>query len=335
MDNQIDAAFPLPEKPENTASDIKNPSDGKEEIRRKIRRLLLRILMLGVFSFLFLAGLCVLLYPYMSNYINQKNQSRVITHYDQKTQSLSLADYSDYLKKAQQYNAKLAQSGITVHDAFEGSQKSLDTKSDYWNTLNVGGAGVMGYLVISKIHLQLSIYHGTDSSVLEEGVGHIEGSSLPVGGENTHAVLTAHTGLPSAEYFTNLDQMKIGDPFELHVLGKVLTYRVDQILTVQPYQVDALSIIKGGDYVTLVTCTPYGINSHRLLVRGARVDDGQQSSIPENKTAHQANQTNPIFVFVKKAFNQSVTALETAYEDVVTFLVVTTEKCFKFFGVQY
>lgn len=299
--------------------------------------MLTRVLILGVFLAILFVGLCVLLYPSMSNYINEKNQTRIINIYDNNTTALSAGDYSQYLKQAQEYNAKLAQSGMAVQDAFESGQISTDKSSDYWKLLNLDGSGVMGYLVIGKINVKLPIYHGTDTAVLQDGVGHIQGSSLPVGGENTHAVLSAHTGLPSAEYFTNLDQMKLGDTFEIHVLGEVLTYQVDQILTVLPDQVNALSIIKGGDYVTLVTCTPYGVNSHRLLVRGTRVASTQTTSqsvsTASDQTKTRAASGEP--VWFRKIREQATAAVGAVYEKLAAPLVAAVEWCMGRLNIAY
>lgn len=306
-------------------------------VRRRVRRILTRVVALGVFALLLLAGLCVMLYPSMSNYINEKNQSRVINHYNTKVSAMSTADYSQLIKLAKAYNARLAQSGLAVHDAFENGADESDRSGEYWKLLNVDGTGIMGYLIIDKIHVRLPIYHGTDSLVLQKGAGHIQGSSLPVGGENTHAVLSAHTGLPSAEYFTNLDQMKMGDTFQLHVLGQTLTYQVDQILTVLPYQVDALSIIPGGDYVTLVTCTPYGINSHRLLVRGKRIATPASETGSAVSPAQRAKLSGlrAVAAWFGRIGSIFVAAGETAYEHIVTGLVIATERCLKLLGIPY
>ena len=174
------------------------------------------------------------------------------------------------LKEADIYNQKLSEKGSFYYDAF--SDEITIEKEVYLSLLNADGEGTMGHIEIPKISVRLPIYHGTDETVLEKGCGHMEGSSLPVGGISTHAVVCAHTGLGTAELFTNLDQLEIGDTFEILVFGRNLVYHVDEVQVVLPDQMEELSIVNGEDYVTLVTCTPYGINSHRLLVRGKRID---------------------------------------------------------------
>lgn len=215
-------------------------------------------------------GLSILLYPTVSNYINQKNQSRVVAAYNDTVSNMTEEDYSSYFEKAHAYNEALS----TTTDVFYNA----DTVGDYENTLNLG-SGIMGYITIKKLGVELPIYHGTDDEVLEIAAGHLEGSSFPVGGESTHAVISAHRGLPSAKLFTDLDKMEVGDTFTITVLNEVLTYEVDNISIVLPTEVDQLQIEEGKDLCTLMTCTPYGINTHRLLVRGHRVDTVENTNI--------------------------------------------------------
>lgn len=216
---------------------------------------------------IFLVGLSVMLYPTVSDYINQKNQSRAVASYSEEVENLSDVDYQAYFNAADDYNRRLAE----TPDAFYRP----DEVSGYTDTLDVSGTGIMGYITISKIGVELPIYHGTSDGVLQVAAGHLEGSSLPVGGAGTHAVISAHRGLPSAKLFTNLDELEVGDTFTITVLDRVLTYEVDQISIVLPTETDLLQPVEGKDYVTLMTCTPYGINTHRLLVRGKRIENAE------------------------------------------------------------
>ena len=213
---------------------------------------------------IFLVGLSVMLYPSVSDAVNRKHQSRAVAGYAEEVEQLSDADYQTYFDAADAYNRQLN----TIPNAFY----KPDLVSGYAQTLDISGTGIMGYITIPKISVELPIYHGTDEGVLQVAAGHLEGSSLPVGGAGTHAVISAHRGLPSAKLFTNLDELEVGDRFTITVLNRVLTYEVDQISIVLPTEVDQLLPTEGMDYVTLMTCTPYGINTHRLLVRGKRVE---------------------------------------------------------------
>ena len=236
---------------------------------------------------LLLAGVSLLLYPSLSDYWNSMHQTRAIASYAETVSQLDTAQYDEMWKAAQNYNRSLAQRETAF--ALTGEQKAA-----YESLLDVSGLGVMGYIEIPEIDCSLPIYHGTEESVLQVAVGHLEWSNLPVGGEGTHCVLSGHRGLPSAKLFTNLDKLAVGDTFLLRVLDEVLTYEIDQILIVEPEQVDALGIMPGEDYCTLVTCTPYGINTHRLLVRGHRVEN-----TPEAARMHvtaDATQFDPLLV---------------------------------------
>ena len=235
---------------------------------------------------IFFVGLAVMLYPTISDYINQRNQTRVVNSYAQQVDGLSDADYTAYFDAADVFNQEIAADPDALYHA--------DRFSTYSTTLDVTGTGIMGYITIEKIGVELPIYHGTSDSVLQIAAGHLEGTSLPVGGKSTHAVISAHRGLPSAKLFTNLDKLREGDTFLLRVLDEILTYEVDQILIVEPQDTAALEIAEGEDYCTLVTCTPYGINTHRLLVRGHRIDN-----IEEGKTVRvtgDAVQLEPLLV---------------------------------------
>lgn len=216
----------------------------------------------------FFVGLCVMLYPTVSDYINTKHQSRAIAAYNEMLANMTEEDYSKIFEQAYAYNTKLYKTDRSFY--------APDQVEGYSNTLDVSGNGIMGYITIEKIGVELPVYHGTGDEVLNVAVGHLYGSSLPVGGENTHCVLSAHRGLPSAKLFTNLDKLDEGDTFTITVLNKVLTYRIEQILVVVPSDVSALQTVAGKDYCTLLTCTPYGINSHRLLVRGTRIETAEE-----------------------------------------------------------
>ncbi len=215
---------------------------------------------------IFFIGLCILLYPTISDFWNEKRQSQAVMNYDDLIVNLTPADYSEYFKKANDYNRKLS----LISSPFIGHR---NLKDEYYSTLDVNGNGMMGYITIEKIKVQLPIYHGTSDQVLNSAVGHVEGSSIPVGGEGTHSVLSAHRGLPSAKLFTNLDKLTVGDIFTIRILDKTLTYQVDQVLIVLPDKIDDLYAVPGEDLCTLVTCTPYGINTHRMLVRGTRIEN--------------------------------------------------------------
>lgn len=215
---------------------------------------------------IFFVGLCVLMYPTVSDFWNEKRQSQAIINYDDLIVDLTPEDYSEYFSNADSYNQKIRNMSFPFLN-------HKDIADEYYSTLDVNGDGMMGYITIEKIKVQLPIYHGTSDKVLNSAVGHVEGSSLPVGGESTHAVMSAHRGLPSAKLFTNLDKVEVGDVFTIRILDRTITYQVDQILIVLPEETDNLNIVPGEDYCTLVTCTPYGINTHRMLVRGTRIEN--------------------------------------------------------------
>lgn len=221
----------------------------------------------------------VLLYPTVSSYVNEKNGSKVVSNYDAESVRLSNAEKEKMLEDARAYNKEML-SNIDLIDPFSQGETSIDER--YESLLNIDGSGMMGYIRIPKIKVEIPIYHGTSESVLQAGVGHFWGTSLPVGGESTHTVLTGHRGLPTKTLFTNMDKLVEGDVFYIKVLDETLAYKVDQILTVLPEETEALSIVPGQDYATLVTCTPYAINTHRLLVRGHRIPYEEAVKIEKN-----------------------------------------------------
>ena len=213
----------------------------------------------------FITGLGLMMYPTVSDMINKAHQSVAIDSYDDEVSKLSNEDFSSILEEARRYN-----SALTTNE-FPRNSEDLDGNADYQKAMNPAGTGMMGYIKIDAINLKMPIYHTTKESVLQIGIGHIPTTSLPVGGESTHAVLTGHTGLSTARLFTDLDKLQTGDVFFIYVLDDILAYQVDQIKTVLPAQTQDLQIIEGEDHVTLVTCTPYGVNTHRLLIRGTRI----------------------------------------------------------------
>ncbi len=217
-------------------------------------------------------GISIMLYPSVSNYINSKHQSKVISEYTEALATLTAEDYEQFWEAAEAYNEELAQK---VMD-FDLTDEEM---AEYNSILDPTGTGVMGYLEIENIGVNLPIYHGTEESVLAIGIGHIPGTSFPTGTTSTHTVLSGHRGLPSSKLLTDLDQMIVGDTFLLHIMDQTFAYQVDQINIVLPEETESLGIYEGEDYVTLVTCTPYGINSHRLLVRGKRIDYDEASKV--------------------------------------------------------
>ena len=224
---------------------------------------------------MFLAGLSLLLYPFIANQWNSYRQSRLISHYDEVVagkEAEGAIDYESEWERARAYNEALLPS--ILPDSFavaEAADEEDPRHQEYLSCLDLAGDGIMGRVEIPKINVNLPVYHTTDESVLEQAAGHLEGSSLPIGGESTHAVISAHRGLPSASLFTDLDQLEAGDHFLIHVLDETLCYQVDQVSVVEPEETEGLAVTDGEDLVTLLTCTPYGVNSHRLLVRGHRV----------------------------------------------------------------
>lgn len=238
-------------------------------------------------ALVFLAGLSLLLYPTVSDYWNSFHASRAVAAYAQEVADLNGAEYDALLEAARDYNARVPERSNTF--ALTEAEQA-----EYQSLLNMDGTGIMGYIEIPNIKLSLPIYHGTEESVLQIAVGHLDWSALPVGGEGTHCVLSGHRGLPSAKLFTNLDQLREGDTFTLRVLDEVLCYEVDQIRIVEPQDTAALLPEPGQDLCTLVTCTPYGVNTHRLLVRGHRIET--PDSADAIRVTSDAMQIEPILV---------------------------------------
>ena len=239
----------------------------KHRRKQRKRRRSMRKKRLLVFGALicWLVAMSVILYPFVSNWLFEKNVDKDRETYES---TMTEKDWDAELAAAKAYNAKISQEGIFIYDAF--AMEDAGKENEYWELLKADEDGLMGYLSIPAISLNLPIYHGTSEETLRKGCGHLPGSSLPVGGDSTHAVLSAHTGMETAELFTNLDQLVVGNEFSISVFGQELNYEVDFIEVVLPEELDRLTIVENEDYITLVTCTPYGINSHRLLVRGSR-----------------------------------------------------------------
>ncbi len=226
-----------------------------------------------VLIIVFAAGILLILYPTIADSWNGRKQAKVVADYEETVSAMTEKDRDKMLKRAKEYNDALYRLGSS---SMLSDPEQLD---GYWYTLNVEGSGIMGYVSIDKLNVKLPIYHGTDPHTLSEGAGHLEGSSLPVGGESTHSVIVAHRGLPSSKMFTDLDEMEVGDIFTVTVLNEVSTYIVDKITVVLPDELEELYIESGEDYCTLLTCTPYGINTHRLLVRGVKTDTEHQTAV--------------------------------------------------------
>ena len=244
-----------------------NDNSKESAMRRKLSTIL--------FVIVFLAGLSLLLYPTVSDYWNSFHQSRAIASYVDAVDNTDEQKLEEMRQAAEAYNEKL----LSKQDRYDMSDSD---RAEYESLLDVSGTGVMGYIEIPSINVSLPIYHGTDNTILQIGVGHIEGTSLPVGGASTHCAVSGHRGLTSSKLFTDIDQMAEGDTFKLYVLGETLTYEVDQIRIVLPDELNDLKIEEGQDYCTLITCTPYGVNSHRLLIRGHRIANDAQGLIVED-----------------------------------------------------
>ena len=235
----------------------------------------------------FLVGLSLLLYPTFADWWNSMHQSRAVASYVEQVANIDTNQYEQLWNEAWDYNASLTER----HNSYILTQEQ---RAEYDRLLDVGGTGIMGYIEIPTIGMTLPIYHGTDEAVLQVAVGHLEWTSLPVGGESSHCVVSGHRGLPSAKLFTDLDKLVVGDVFVFRVLDEILTYEVDQILIVEPHETEALMVEQGKDLCTLITCTPYGINSHRLLVRGHRIENLEETKVI--RVTSDAIQIEPIVV---------------------------------------
>ncbi len=247
--------------------------------KKKLKKIIPNI----VFSIIFLVGICIFLYPSVSNYINSRHQSKAISNYEEALAAISEEDYSTFWREANAYNEELAQKSLS----FTLTDEELER---YNRIMDPTGTGIIGYIEIENIGVNLPIYHGTEETVLQVGIGHLEGTSFPTGQKSTHTVLSGHRGLPSSKLFSDLDQMIVGDTFLLHILDQTFAYQVDQINIVLPEETNELAIVNNKEYVTLVTCTPYGVNTHRLLVRAKRVDYSEETKliVPADATRYGA-----------------------------------------------
>ena len=232
-----------------------------------------------------LVGIGLLLYPSVSDYWNSFHQSRAVMSYAEHVSDMNAEEYERLLSEARTYNERFAEAGLDW-------SLTEEERAEYESVLNVDRSGVMGYIRIPKINVMLPVYHGTEENVLQSSIGHLEGSSLPVGGESTHCLLSGHRGLPSARLFTDLDQLREGDTFTITVLNDTLTYEVDHIWIIEPEDLSHLQIEEGRDLCTLITCTPYGINTHRLLVRGHRIENADGGAM----VTADAIQIRPVFI---------------------------------------
>ncbi len=249
-----------------------------------------RILTICLAVLCFLAAICIMLYPAVSSYVNEKYRSEIHTEYELLLQQVDTGELERIWELAVEYNTAITP-GTTQMEAFS-QEAMLAASEDYRHQLDPSGTGIMGYVEVPSLDIYLPIYHGTGTDSLDRGIGHLLGSSLPVGGDSTHSILTGHSGMASQRLFTDLPQMAVGDVFYLHILNEVLAYQVDQINTVLPYDTTHLGITQGEDFCTLITCTPIGINTHRLLVRGTRIPYEEAVVVQEEVQTQQQEQTS-------------------------------------------
>lgn len=264
----------------------------------------------------------MLLYPWISNYLYENRADGEVSAYEEQVEKTDDSEKQEILKKAREYNNILTESKVQLTDPFD-EEEAKDNGLDYNNILNVNGDGMMGFIDIPKINVYLPVYHGTSKVVLESGIGHLEESSLPVGGENTHVVLSGHTGLSTKKLFTDLTEIKEDDLFFLHILGDVLAYKVISVDVVEPEDTTLLSIQKGKDLATLVTCTPYGVNTHRLLVTGERTEYNEK--VQEEADPEKA----PTQSLWMKSYTKAITIGLCIVVGMIVFLLILTKLCRK------
>ena len=347
VEEVIGASEHLPEQPTAPSPDELVPAPPAEEplpdgdsavseggsSKRSSKTTITNILVIFGFLLVFTVGLVILFYPSISNYVNQKNSTRVLQTYREEVQVIDPAEYKRCLAAAREYNGRLAESGTSVVDAFSfaGAHRE-EQEGEYWDLLRITERSrIMGYVVIDLLNIEVPLYHGTGDVALALGAGHLQGTSLPVGGESTHTAVSAHTGQPSAKFFDGVDRLKPGDTFQLHVLNEILTYQVDQTLTVLPDELDALTIEQGKDYATLVTCTPYGINTHRLLVRGFRIETPPEALAQKN-TDSDAEESDSLFARIG---NKITVSLANVVEAIASGIKFIAERGMDLFGVEY
>lgn len=264
----------------------------------------------------FLAGIGAVLYPLVSNLLYEKNQSHVLAEYDQAVAQQEAQALERELEAAREYNRSLLESEAFLTDPFDPALVLDPTVEPYASLLNLEGDGIMGYVNIPKISVNLPIYHGTTTQVLEKGVGHLQNTSLPVGGESTHSVLTGHTGLAGKRLFTDLSQLEMGDVFYLHILGQTLAYQVTEIFIVEPDDTQHLVVEQGEDLVTLLTCHPYGLNTHRLLVRGSRIP------YEEAVEQEQQEQAHPVVSVWEQEYRKSIVLCLAIYAPITLIIIL-------------
>lgn len=264
----------------------------------------------------------MLLYPWISNYLYENRADGEVSAYEEQVEKTDDSEKQEILKKAREYNNILTESKVQLTDPFD-EEEAKDNGLDYNNILNVNGDGMMGFIDIPKINVYLPVYHGTSKVVLESGIGHLEGSSLPVGGENTHTVLSGHTGLSTKKLFTDLTEIKDGDLFFLHILGDVLAYKVISVDVVEPKDTTLLSIQKDKDLATLITCTPYGVNTHRLLVTGERTEYNEKV---QEETDSEKAPTQSLWM---KSYTKAITIGLCIVVGMIVFLLILTKLCRK------
>lgn len=266
---------------------------------------------------LFLVGIIIVVYPVVSNKLYEKNQSHVTAQYDETVEQMEQEALDAELQAAQEYNRSLLESEAFLTDPFDPDLVLDPTVEPYASLLNLGGDGIMGYVEIPKISVNLPIYHGTTAQVLEQGIGHLQNTSLPVGGESTHCVLTGHTGMAGKRLFTDLSLMEKGDVFYLHVLGDTLAYQVEEISIVEPDQTENLVVEPGQDLVTLVTCHPYGLNTHRLLVRGSRIP--YEQALEQQQIQSDMSQETSVW---EKEYRKAITICLAVYIPLTIIVVI-------------
>ena len=317
----------MAKKSGDTAAGVESPAG-----RKSLPKRLLNLAITGLLVLLLAVGICIMFYPSISDYVNETRQTQAISGYKRAVREITVTDYSEIFAAARIYNENLARSPLPIEKLLKMGQKDVDRKTEYWGLLNVAGDGMIGYIRIDSLGINLPIYHGMSDRVLAKSAGHMQGTSLPIGGDSTHAIVSGHTGLPSAKLFTGIDKLKPGDTFTLYILNEVLTYQVDQVIKVLPTEVDELQIFEGDDYVTLMTCTPYGINSHRLFVRGERTENPPEAiELDEEEDIESVEELS----WLSRVHKKFMDILSAIVLTVATWLKGVSEWVMELFGVEY
>lgn len=318
-------------EPTDLAEPEAEKTDEPKAEKRSVKSIVVRLLAVFAFVLVFAVGLIIMLYPSISDYVNHKNQSRAVSGYREAVNAVDSTDYESYIESARDYNNRLYSANESIKVLLNRASNEIDKTDEYWNLLSLKSSNIIGYVEIEILDIEVPLYHGSSDITLAMGAGHMQGTSLPVGGENTHSVVIAHTGLPSAKYFDGVDRLKQGDTFQFYIMNEILTYQVDQIITVLPDEVDELAIMPGGDYATLVTCTPYGINSHRLLVRGYRIETPPEQVAELTAKAEAVEEKT----FLAKAGDSVISFLGGIVEGAANVVVRIAEWGMDIFGVEY